>query len=119
MTILLLMLLAVYSPVFVGPGQNFFNEAAHIWFIKFFICRIIEPLDESFHEPEDSATGETTKKHERAICWLGTDRLFNFKRHLKVHADAPNETCVWLVCSDISSKRAVVTFELHLILYGR
>ena len=89
------LLLWLYSPVCVKPGQKpqrwFSYEAAHILFIKFFICRITEPLDESFHEPEDSANRETMKKHECAICGFGTDRLHNFKRHLKIHADAPDE----------------------------
>ena len=63
---------------------------ANILILKFFICRIIEALDESFHEPPDSATRQSTKKYECTICGFATDRLFNFKRHIQVHSDADN-----------------------------
>lgn len=48
---------------------------------------VMEAMEESFHEPDDSSTRETKKKHECTICGFATDRLYNFRRHLKVHSD--------------------------------
>ena len=52
---------------------------------------MIEALEESFHEDDDSHTRQIAKRHESTICGFGTDRLFNFRRHLKVHLEAENE----------------------------
>ena len=59
------------------------------------ICRFIEALDQSFHEPEDL----TMKRHECTICGFSTDRLFNFRRHLHVHSDDTNTKPNTMVCT--------------------
>ena len=60
---------------------------------------VIEPLEQSFHEPEDSSSRLTKKKYECAICGFATDRLFNFKRHINVHNDNATAKQKKFVCT--------------------
>ena len=48
---------------------------------------VIEALEQSFNEPEDTSSQQTTKKHNCTICGFATNRIFNFRRQIKVHND--------------------------------